>query len=579
MKEQEIIANLSHSYFDYILKDVEPFLEYFNLDLKFKTRSDLYTSRFSSGSTITSTSDGHIDVSTNIDYEIIERLFFMACLNSKDIILPFNYKCNKVVPKLKKYEWLTDLEPFKNESKQGVATKSLLFNAFHIVVKKAKTSTFDNITNRDFCVGITLNKILHKAPFFVRTLGCFQYRGDPSMTSTTKGCRRYSSPLSNNLANTVENQFYIATEFVDGINLKTFLLNKKNSFESFLNVFFQILLGLEIAQEKFNFSHYDLHTDNIILVPQNQSFEISLYGYNYTIKHEYKPVMIDFGLSSVCIRGQTLGQEKLKKNGIHNHLSPGYDIYVFLLFCLDVVKSSNLSIFKGIMDLLLFFKTKTNLSMHLLTTNHVECLKKGVNTIIPNQFVVYIVQKYSVYLNVDVEFQNNNKYLSKQPLSLKLKQILDVELEPSIKNWPQNNKKGYIKSLLNNIKIYYWYNKKINLSQNDIENLVLVDQVNLENLLYDLNLQISIETSMRSSDVLIRKKQKDKVVITTEQKNFFFIALEYYYLIFELDLCNQYPFYKKWVDDFKETFVFKNIFKQLDHVLYEERMKRAMRLM
>ena len=132
--------------------------------------------------------------------------------------------------------------------------------------------------------------------------------------------------------------------------------------------------------------------------------------------------------------------------------------------------------------------------------------------------------------------------------------------------WSQNNNKGYIKSLLNNIKIYYWYKEKINISQDDIRNLVVIDQLNLENLIYDLNLQI------------LGKGEEHKVVVTTEQKNFFFVALEFYYLIFELDLCNQYPFYRKWVDDFKETFVFKNLFKQLDRVLYEERMKRSMRV-
>lgn len=516
MKEEEIIASLSHSYFNHLLRDVQPFLEYFENGTKQQLK--------------------------NVDSEVVERLFFMACLHSSDIYLPFNFnpfehgsKNLKSFEKLnlKKYEWLTDVRPFGSKSKQGVVNKTLIFDNLYIVVKKAKTSKFDEITLRDFCVGINLNKIINEAPFFVRTLGCFVSK----------------------------NQFHIATEFIDGINLKVFIQNKKNHFTTFLNIFFQILLGLEVAQNKLNFAHYDLHTDNVILVPQKDSLEISLYGYNYIIKHAQKPVIIDFGLSSVHTKGQTLGQKSLETKGIHPHLSPGYDIYVFLLFCLDIAQSSNMSIFKGITDLLLFFKVETNLSMDLLTNNHIKCLHKGVSKCIPFKFIQYLLQNYSSYLDVDVEpKKNNDKCLGTKPLFLKLKEVLDVNDELEITPKFQLEK-GFIRSLVENIKIYYWYTNKINLTQSQIKKLIEVDTFNLQNLIDDLNLKIF-------------KKGKQEPSITIEQKKFFFIALDYYYLILELELHYQYPFYKSWINDFKNTLVFKNIFKQLSDVLYDERLKR-----
>ncbi|ADO00401.1 hypothetical protein WIV_gp058 [Wiseana iridescent virus] len=511
MKEEEIIARLSHSYFNHLLRDVQPFLEYF-------------------GSGIPQQLKG-------VDSEVVERLFFMACLHSSDVYLPFNFNTLKSFKKLnlKKYEWLTDIRPFGSKSKQGVVNKTLIFDNLYIVVKKAKTSKFDEITLRDFCVGINLNKILNEAPFFVRTLGCFE-------------CK---------------NQFHIATEFIDGINLKTFIQNKKNHFTAFLNIFFQILLGLEVAQNKLNFAHYDLHTDNIILVPQQEVLEISLYGYNYIIKHPQKPVIIDFGLSSVHTKGQTLGQKSLETKGIHPHLSPGYDIYVFLLFCLDIAQSCNMSIFKGITDLLLFFKVETNLPMDLLTNNHIKCLNKGVSKCIPFKFIQYLLQNYSSYLDVDVEpKKNNDKCLGTKPLFLKLKEVLDVNDELELTQTNFQLEKGFIRSLVDNIKIYYWYTNKINLTQSQIKKLIEVDTVNLQNLIDDLNLKIF-------------KKGKQEPSITIEQKKLFFTSLDYYYLILELELHYQYPFYKSWINDFKNTLVFKNIFKQLGDVLYEERLKRT----
>jgi hypothetical protein len=529
MKEEEIIAKLSHSYFNHILRDVQPFLDYFDHDQICQALNNSIYSEYNNFSpSPTEVCQRHIDS------QVVERLFFMACLNSIDISLPFNYSKGGINRKIKKYEWLTDIRPFGSKSKQGVVNKSLIFDTLYIVVKKAKTSKFDEITLRDFCVGINLNKILNDAPFFVRTLGCFQYK----------------------------NQFHIATEFIDGVNLKEFLQRKGNTFADFLNIFFQILLGLEIAQNKLNFAHYDLHTDNVILVKSNQNFEVSLYGYNYLIKHDFKPVMIDFGLSSVYTKGQTLGQKSLETKGIYNHLSPGYDIYVFLLFCIDIVQTSNISIFKGITDLLLFFKIETNISMDILTNNHIKSLKKGVSNLIPYKFIQYLVQKYPNYLNVDIEPKKyNDKCLGNRPLFLKLKQILDVndelQLEPDIRY-----KKGFIKSLMNNIKIYYWYKEKVILSQKEIQSLVNTDQRNLQNLTDDLNLQIY-------------KKGENSPSITIEQKNLFFVALDYYYLILELKLHCQYSFYKKWLNEFRNTFVYKNIFKQLDNVLYEERTKRV----
>lgn len=539
MKEEEIIANLSHSYFNHLLKDVQPFLEYF--DLK---SIQVYLNNPDKFSLVTNFNDNlDNDEKTYIDYDIIERLFFMACLVSTDISLPFNYNVSSndiINHKIKKHEWLNDIKPFGSKSKQGMVIKSLIFESKYIVIKKAKTSKFNDITMRDFCVGINLNKILHEVPFFVKTIGCFQYK----------------------------NQFHIATEFIDGINLKNFIQNKRNTFPNFLNIFFQILLGLEIAQNKLNFAHYDLHTDNVILVPNNKTLEISLYGHNYMIKHSLKPVMIDFGLSSIYSKGQTLGQKNLETKGIYHYLSPGYDIYIFLLFCIDIAQSYNLSIFNGITNLLTFFKVKTNLSIKLITHNHIKCLRKGVFNLIPYQFINFIVENYSNYLDVDIKLQkSNDNCLKKQPLLLTLKQILDTndELELITKSTNKNlygsKTKGFIKSLIDNIKIYYWYKKKITLSQAQIKILINVDKHNLENLIDDLNLQIY-------------KKGKNTPCITVEQKNLFFIALDYYYLIINLELQYQFSFYNEWIQHFKETFVYKHIFKHLDKILYEERCKR-----
>jgi hypothetical protein len=205
--------------------------------------------------------------------------------------------------------------------------------------------------------------------------------------------------------------------------------------------------------------------------------------------------------------------------------------------------------------------------MDLLTNNHIKSLRKGVANIIPYQFIKYLVQNYINQLNVEVEPKKyNDRCLGKRPIFLKLKEILDNNDELNLvhANSKETCSKGFIKALLNNIKIYYWYKHKVDLPQKEIESLINMDCDNLQNLTDDLNLRVY---------------PKDEKVpsITVEQKNLFFVALDYYYLILELELQHQYPVYKKWLNNFRDTFVFKNIFKQLDGVLYTERTKRLVK--
>lgn len=500
MIEEEIIANLSNVYWNKILNQIKPFLKYNIKDV---------------------IQYPHIQ-HLKIDSELLERIISILCLNTSDVSISYNN--HKINPVFKKYEWLSDVTPFDVKSKQGDVMKATILDKFKVVVKKSKSTRFDEITLRDFCVGIHLNKILDEAPFFVRTLGNFNYN----------------------------NKFHILTEYVEGENLKNFIQNKEHTFSDFLNIFFQIILGLEIAQNKLNFSHYDLHTDNVILVPIKHSFNISLYGYSYTIKYDYKPVMIDFGLSSIHVNGQTIGQIKLESKGIFNHISPGYDIYVFLLFCLDVSQScSNLSIFKGIIDLLVFFKIKTKLTMNLLTNDHIKSLEKGVFNLIPNQFLQYLIVNYSHLLNVEI---NNkvNKNIGKKPIFLKLKEIFDPKDELQLIHL--NSKNGFINTLIKNIKIYYWFKEKHPLNNEEIKSLITIDILNLENLNHDLNIICDS--------------------ITIEQKNIYFHALKLYSIIEELELHYQYPEYEKWIKNFTETFVYKNIKQKLNCILYKERIDK-----
>ena len=107
---------------------------------------------------------------------------------------------------------------------------------------------------------------------------------------------------------------HLLLEYIRGPTLRDYLRSKKSSndkqdFYEFICIFLQILNSLNIFQEKYYFTHYDLHLSNIILTndekDDNESLPLcsySLYDSIYIIKNNLnsylRPVLIDFEYST-----------------------------------------------------------------------------------------------------------------------------------------------------------------------------------------------------------------------------------------------------------------------------------------
>ncbi len=157
------------------------------------------------------------------------------------------------------------------------------------------------------------------------------------------------------------------------------------SFKEFLDIFAQILVALEIGQNKYKFCHYDLHTDNVIIVPITNNYTCHVHVYDINVKTKFMPVMIDYGMSSSSLEKDiSIGQHKIEDNGIFPYLFPGYDPYVFLLFCRDV---SSVSIKSGINHLFKFYGDIDHI-------DYVSTLKNNTGRQTPLLFLEYIIKTY-----------------------------------------------------------------------------------------------------------------------------------------------------------------------------------------
>jgi hypothetical protein len=90
-------------------------------------------------------------------------------------------------------------------------------------------------------------------------------------------------------------------EYVSGEKLSKVLKDKDVPDNTIFNCIKQVLLALALSQEKIRFTHYDLHSDNILLKKCNED-TVFLYIMNETNQycvptHGFIPVIIDYGFS------------------------------------------------------------------------------------------------------------------------------------------------------------------------------------------------------------------------------------------------------------------------------------------
>lgn len=102
---------------------------------------------------------------------------------------------------------------------------------------------------------------------------------------------------------------YVLYEYITSLSDKTRTLydyikwepNSEQKETNLINILVMLLISLQKAQDALEFTHYDLHLDNVLLVQLNAKYKF-VYEYNgkkYTIILDYFPFIIDFGRSHV----------------------------------------------------------------------------------------------------------------------------------------------------------------------------------------------------------------------------------------------------------------------------------------
>ena len=198
------------------------------------------------------------------------------------------------------------------------------------VIVKSYPSRLYGQSLREYLIGLTvINPLRNITPCFVQTLGGFNH-------TPTETCIIYEKIRGNTLAT---------------------MLQEGLSFDSWLRLFVQILLSLELAQRNTGFTHYDLHADNIVVGTQDpKDYSIFLDDLTYNVTNpNMVPVIIDLGTSSTLINGRFIGAYDYVNSGIFHFIVAGHDMYKLMVssYCHSARSDTR----KRILQLFKFFGT------------------------------------------------------------------------------------------------------------------------------------------------------------------------------------------------------------------------------
>jgi hypothetical protein len=263
-----------------------------------------------------------------IPYSFIEKLFCYFTTNVK-----LANQINSQITELK----------VLNAGYQGTiydATFNKLKNI--IVLKEPKTTdSDDDIVHEFFIALMCTNKLRFRIPNFAYIYGQI-YCDFPKIDDHGKiyqdWCDQYEIGIE---------QFLIIEKIL-GETLATKI--KKCSVEECMSYLLQIVNALQLAETENNFTHYDLHSSNVICRDWEPNFYIKYENLPFAgqtikvlyIKTNKIATIIDYGRASIKVGDTWFGikDDFLEKfNHIYNKMNPDYDLFKLIGSCYNIINN------------------------------------------------------------------------------------------------------------------------------------------------------------------------------------------------------------------------------------------------
>lgn len=536
--------------------------------------------------------DKNIDkISTSVVKEILNKKFIngsdmkaIFCMLNTVFLRISSNKNNITIPIVGSNinNWLTKVNKLSVQSVEGYIFSSDILddNDTKVIIKVPQSPYGSESIVAEYYIGMkAINKLRYILPTFVYTFGAFvcPIFTEKDGVTERKLCTDNNSDLTS----------YIIYEKIEGETVDKLLQNNKMNFKQWLNIFAQLLLSLEVAQREVGFTHFDLHTDNVMVRNvKNICYNVVVHDKEYHVKSDIFPVIIDFGMATSIIDNKFIGSYEFKDYGMLNYIIPGFDMYKFLVNSYQSAQNTDIEsqirgVFKIIskIDPYKIYEKKNGLE----TAMNEYCRKATFSMIAklsPKHLFDLLQKKYPNIIGDTIRIKDRKQKFKVQYTSLpktyddifnynseNLKKAL-ILTEKCLKIYPSYITTKYnvhVMSKYNEILKSEEFTNKISSINVYIERQkksVEIDKIILEKV-FDNSIPRQKEMDNFWESILklnfnSGKKQKLKIyekfkTITSYQEKLQ-PYLQFYYTIYEIGLDN---IYTEWLKKFKESNIFK----------------------
>ena len=346
-----------------------------------------------------------MDISTISDKQIIDFVTNKKHMNGqylKALVCLFNTFLDDTesLKPIEIFDFIEDIIKLQIKSTESsVYTADILSNKFKIIIKKSKHNDEERIKDlyQEYYISIAgINNLRYKIPTFVYTFGVFN--ASKSQIKKLNSNLHFNSKL-------LPNDIFIMNEQIIGNSFNDFMKRDPTEKE-WLDILIQILISLELAQREIKFTHFDLHLGNILINTDNViPYEVNFDNYTYSINSKQKPVIIDFGMSSITINNKQTGisyDNFYEEYGIAPFMVSGRDMHKILSCCFNLEK--NVEIKKIIRKIYTeFYEITENLDSFFEKENK-NYEKSGtsnnkISSKTPLMLINWLITNYSTLLN------------------------------------------------------------------------------------------------------------------------------------------------------------------------------------
>ena len=214
---------------------------------------------------------------------------------NKDLYLDSELKFKKIDRILSKKLRSADVEnirKFSNQGKQGV-TGIANVNGDKCVYKISQNLNY--IARHEFEIMKGLNEISEYCPHFCKVFNLIKKK----MSGNYK---KQKNPFETSSKNPVDMEVIIM-EYIESPQFYSMIKNKEITIDLLFSTIKQLLLAITIAQNKKQFSHYDLHSCNVLM---NKCDRNDVFLYIIDDENQFciptnglYPSIIDFGFSYI----------------------------------------------------------------------------------------------------------------------------------------------------------------------------------------------------------------------------------------------------------------------------------------